>query len=475
MAQGSATDRGAGGPLSEPPVAAVGRRVRRVLLAFRPRHPAQFVALGFAGGISVITTVLMLPVSHEPGVATALRQALFTATSAVCVTGLVVVDTPTHWSTVGELAIMAGIQAGGFGFMTAASLLGLLVARRLGLRTRLVTAAETRALGVGDVRRVLRGVALTTVTIEAVVAACVGLRLWLGYDEPPGRAAYLGLFHAVSAFNNAGFGLYSDNLVRFVTDPWVCLPLAAAVIIGGLGFPVLFELRRELRTPHYWSLHTKTTLLTTALLLVCGTAIITAFEWRNARTLGALDIPGRLLAGFFTGGVQPRTAGFNSVDIAAMHETSWLVTDILMFIGGGSAGTAGGIKVTTFMLLFFAIVAEVRGDPAVNAFGRRVPAAILRQALAVALLGVACVVTGTLALLAITGLDLDRVLFEVVSAFATVGLSTGITPSLPPAAQYVLMVLMFVGRTGTITLASSLALRERPRLYRLPEERTIVG
>ncbi len=452
-----------------------GRQVRHVLLALRPRHPAQFVILGFAGGIGVVTTLLMLPLAYQSGIPTTFRTALFTATSAVCVTGLTVVDTPRHWSTFGEVTIMAAIQVGGFGFMTAASLLSLLVARRLGLRTRLVTAAETKSLGVGDVRRVLRGVALTTLTVEAVVATLLGLRLWQEYDEPPGRAAYLGVFHAVSAFNNAGFGLYSDNLVRFVTDPVVCLPISAAVVIGGIGFPVLFELRRELRRPHRWSLHTKTTLMTTALLLLGGTVTVTAFEWRNEATLGALDVPGKLLAGFFTGGVQPRTAGFNSVDVTSMHETSWLITDILMFIGGGSAGTAGGIKVTTFMLLFYAILAEVRGDPTVNAFGRRVPPAVLRQALSVALLGVACVVTGTLALLATSGLDLDRVLFEATSAFATVGLSTGITPNLPPAAQYVLIVLMFVGRTGTITLASALALRGRQRLYRLPEERTIVG
>ena len=439
------------------------------------RRPGMAVVVGFAAAIAVVTLLLMLPVAHEDGVTTTFRQALFTATSAVCLTGLTVVDTPTHWSTFGEVSIMLGVQFGGLGFMVSASLLGLAVVRRLGLRTRLLAAAETRAVGLGDVRRVVLGVALVGLAVEGIVAVLLGLRLWIGYGESAGRAAYHGVFHAVTSYNNAGFALYSSNLIGFATDPMICLPIALAVVVGGLGFPVLLELRRELGSPRYWSVHTRITLLTTTLLLVVGTVAVAGFEWRNAGTLGPLDTPGKLLVGFFQGGVQPRTAGFNTIDYSQANETSLLVTDVLMFIGGGSGGTAGGIKVTTFMLLFFAIVAEVRGDPAVCAFGREVPSAVIRQALSVALLGVALVVAGTLTVLALTDLDLDPVLFEVVSAFGTVGLSTGITPALPAAAQYVLIVLMFAGRLGPITLASALALRERQKLFRLPEERPIVG
>jgi len=439
------------------------------------RRPGVVVLLGFASMVLLVTVLLMLPVAHERGVTTSFREALFTATSAVCVTGLIVVDTPTYWSTFGEIVILSGIQFGGFGFMTSASLLGLLVARRMGLRTRVLTAAETRTLGVGDIRRVIRGVAVISFTVEALTAALLMLRFWLGHGQSPAGAAYHGVFHAVSAFNNAGFALYSDNLIGFATDPFICLPIAAAVIIGGIGFPVIFELRRELGTPRLWSVHTKTTVLTTALLLVGGTVAVTAFEWRNPGTLGPLSVPEKLLVGFFQGGVQPRTAGFNSLDYAQVHETSLLVTDGLMFIGGGSGGTAGGIKVTTFMLLLFAILAEVRGDPTVDAFGRQVPTSVLRQALSVALLGVALVGSATLALLAVSGLDLDRVLFEAASAFGTVGLSTGITAALPPAGQYILIALMFIGRIGPITMASALALKERHKLFRLPEERAIVG
>ena len=454
----------------------LGRRLRaRVARLTQTAHPARVGVVGFAIAVLVVTALLMLPVAAEPGQATTFRQALFTATSAVCVTGLAVVDTPTHWSAFGEIVILGGIQAGGFGIMTLASLLGLLASRRLGLRSRLLSGWETRAEGLGDVRRVLRGVARTTFVVEGLVALALSIRFWRAYDQQPGEALYSGMFHAVSAFNNAGFSIYSDNLVRFASDPYVCLPIAVAVILGGLGFPVLFELRRALTSPSAWSLHTKTTLLTYGLLLAGGTVVISAFEWGNPGTLGPLSLPAKVLAGFFQGGVQPRTAGFNSLDIAEMEPASLLVTDVLMFIGGGSAGTAGGIKVTTFMVLFFAILAEARGEPHVDAFGREVASAVLRQALAVALLGVALVVTGTLALLAVSGLPLDAVLYESTSAFATVGLSTGITADLPAPGQYVLVVLMFLGRTGPVTLATALVLRERRRLYRRPEERMLVG
>ena len=205
-----------------------------------------------------------------------------------------------------------------------------------------------------------------------------------------------------------------------------------------------------------------------------GTAVITAFEWTNPATIGRLSVPGKLLAGFFHG-TMPRSGGFNTVDVGAMREQTWLVTDVLMFIGGGSASTAGGIKVTTFMILFFAIVAEARGDDTVDAFHRRIPTPVLRQAVAVALLAVAVVVSATLALLTISGLDLDHVLFEVISAAATVGLSTGITADLPIAGHYLLIALMFLGRVSTVSLATALALRDRKRLYNFPMERPIIG
>ena len=415
----------------------------------------------------------MLPLSRVgPDGAPALT-ALFTATSAVCVTGLVTVDTPTYWSGFGQAVILGLIQIGGFGIMTLASLVGLLLSRKMGIRSRLTAAAETKSLGLGDVRAVLIGVAKVSLLFEAATAALLAGRFMVGYDEPFGRAVYHGVFHAVSAFNNAGFALYSDSLTGFVDDPWICLPIAAAVIFGGLGFPVLLELRRQL-APRRWSLHTKLTLGTSAALLAGGSLFVTASEWSNPNTLGALDWPGRLLAGFFQA-VMPRTAGFNSLDYGQMHDGTLLGTDVLMFIGGGSAGTAGGIKVTTFIILFYVIYAEVRGERHVNAADRRIGERVQRQALTVALLSVGLVMSATLVLLQLTDLATRDVLFESVSAFSTVGLSTGITADLPPAGQVVLVLLMFVGRLGPITLVSALALREKQRRYTLPEGRPLIG
>jgi trk system potassium uptake protein TrkH len=447
----------------------VQRRVTRRVI----RHPGQATVLAFAAAIAVGTALLALPVSRSGDGGAPLLTALFTATSAVCVTGLVTVDTGTYWSSFGEVVILALIQIGGFGIMTLASLLGLVVARRLGLRTRLTAAAETKSLGIGDIRALLIGVAKVTLAFEAVVAVLLTARLMIAYEEPLGRATYLGIFHAVSAFNNAGFGLYADSLMGFVNDPYICLPVAIAVIFGGIGFPVVLELRRHL-APALWSLHTKLTVGTTLLLLAAGTLFTMLAEWSNPDTIGGMGMEEKFHASFFHSAMT-RTAGFNSLDIGAMNEETWLGTITLMFIGGGSAGTAGGIKVTTFIVLFFVILAEVRGDRDNNAFDRRIDPRAPRQALSVALLGVGAVVAGTLALMQMTTFSLGQALFEVTSAFGTVGLSTGITAEVPPLGQALLVALMFLGRLGPITLVSALALRQRQQRYRLPEGRPIIG
>jgi trk system potassium uptake protein len=448
---------GAPHPLDGGPV---GRDEDRTLQRNIRTRPGRLVVLGFAGAITVGTLLLALPVASAGRTATPL-EALFTATSAVCVTGLVVVDTATHWSAFGQGVILALVQVGGFGIMTMASLLGLLIYRRLGLQTRLLAAVATRSGGLGDVRGLLLAVARLTLVVEGITAALLTARFVVGYDEPFLRATWLGVFHAVSAFNNAGFALYSDNLMPFVSDAWICLPVVAAVVLGGIGFPVLFELRRHRRW-RLWSLHTRLTLLMTTVLLVGGTGFMLLAEWRNPETMGELSPAARFLAAFVHG-VMPRTAGFNTLDVSQMSTGTWLGTDVLMFIGGGSASTAGGIKVTTFALLLCVIWSELRGDPDVNVFDRRVPTAVQRQALAVALLSVAAVVAGTLVITMTSNLPEDRVLFEVVSAFSTVGLSTGITPELAPGHQGVVVALMFVGRLGPVALGTALALRDRQR------------
>ncbi|MGB2571923.1 TrkH family potassium uptake protein [Micromonospora citrea] len=440
----------------------------------RFRHPAQVISTGFGAAVATGTALLSLPAATQSGQRAPLVDALFTATSAVCVTGLVTVDTGSYWSGFGQVVILLLIQVGGLGIMTLATLFTVLLSRRLGLRARFLAQAETRSLSLTDVRGVVRRIVLFSLISEAVVAVSLALRFATTYDEPLGAAAYHGVFHAISAFNNAGFSTNADSLVRYVTDPWINLTVTTAVILGGLGFPVVFELLRGWRRPALWSVMTRLTVTLTATLLLLGTLVFTLAEYTNPRTLGPLNAPEKFLAGFFAS-TMTRTAGFNSVDIGAMRPESLLASDVLMFIGGGSAGTAGGIKVTTFGLLAFVLWSEMRGETHVNVGRRRIPPSNQRQALAVALLSAAAVATATFALVAMTSYGLEPILFEVVSAFATVGLSTGITGSLPPQADLLLAVLMFAGRIGPLTLASALALRDRTRRYELPEERTIVG
>lgn len=438
------------------------------------RHPAQVIAIGFGAAVAFGTGLLSLPMSTRSGERADLMDALFTATSAVCVTGLVTVDTGSYWSGFGQGVILLLIQAGGLGIMTLATLFTVLLSRRLGLRARFLAQAETKSLNLTDVRRVVGRIVLFSLASEAVFAVVLTVRFATGYDEPFAAAAYHGVFHAISAFNNAGFSTNADSLIGYVTDPWMNLTIAGAVILGGLGFPVVFELARCWRRPALWSVMTRITVVLTGTLLTLGTLVFTMAELSNPKTFGPLSGPEKLLAGFFAS-TMTRTAGFNSVDIGAMRPESLLASDVLMFIGGGSAGTAGGIKVTTFGLLAFVLWSEMRGETHVNVGRRRIPPSNQRQALAIALLGISAVVIATFVLLAATPYRLDVVLFEVVSAFGTVGLSTGITGSLPPEADLLLAVLMFAGRIGPLTLASALALRDRDRRFELPEERTIVG
>lgn len=444
-------------------------RIRRLLM-----HPVRSVPVAFLAVIMIGAGLLLLPVSHYPTDSDVGMPALFTSVSAVCVTGLITVDTATFWTPFGQAVILGLIQVGGFGIMTLATLLALLVRKNLGLRGQLVAQSETHTLNFGDVRSVLVRVAKIMATLEGCTAAVLTLRFWIAYDANPATALWHGIFHAVSAFNNAGFSLYSDNLIGLAEDPWIIVPLCAAVVAGGLGFPVIIALMRDGFRIRDWTVHVRLTVYGTLLLLAAGFVFLAAFEWNRPETLGPLSTGGKFL-GALAGSVFPRTAGFNSIDYGVATPETLMVTNILMFIGGGSAGTAGGIKITTFLILGFAIWNEVRGREQVTIAHRSISSSAQRQALSVALLGVAAVVAGTLLLLMFTDYSLEKVLFESISAFATVGVSTGITYHLPASAQWVLMALMFVGRIGTITVASALALSAHPRLYHLPEERPIIG
>ena len=466
-------------PVRTPRMGSPRRRVERT--ALDARRPARLVATGFLSAGFIGTVALMLPLSSQTGDWTEPLPAFFTATSAVCVTGLGVLDTATHWSVFGQVAIMILIQVGGLGVMTLATLLGMLVSDHLGLRMGLTVMREGRGQGLGDLRMVILRILRTALVIEFVIAAILTSRFYFVHGHHIGSAVWWGIFHAVSAFNNAGFSLDSAGLVPYSTDELVMWPIAAAIVIGGLGFPVLLELRRLVGRRfgpgggrRRLSVHTRLTLITYGLLLVVGVLSFLALEWTNQRTVGGMSVVDKItVAGFH--GVTVRTAGFNSMDISQMHTHSWLVSDVLMFIGGGSAGTAGGLKVTTFALLAAVIWSEIQGERRVHVLGRSMAEDIQRQAVTVALLAVGTVFAATLVLSIVTGFTLDQILFEVISAFGTVGLTTGITPYLPAEAQLVVIALMYIGRLGPITLASSLALRSVHRHYDYPEDRVVVG
>ncbi|MCZ7435254.1 TrkH family potassium uptake protein [Micromonospora sp. WMMC241] len=439
------------------------------------RKPVRLVPLGFLAVILVGTGLLMLPWATSQQRWTPFLTALFTSTSAVSVTGMTVTDTPNYWNDFGLVMITVLTQLGGLGILTGASLVILAVSRQLGLRNRLLVQAETAEFGLGDIRRLLLRIAATVFVTEALMTAVISGRFWLVYDYPAGRALWSAVFHSVQAFNNGGFTLYTDGLVAFSRDPWVALPLSIGAIIGGLGFPALFEAVREWRQPRRWAVATKLTVWGSVVLTVVGFGYLLLAEWRNPYTLGTFDVPGKVLAAF-TQIALSRTGGFDVIHVGRLTEESYPMLIGLMFIGGGSASTAGGIKVSTFFLLGFAIWAELRGEPDTTVGHRRVSSNSQRQALTVALLSVALVAGGTVVLIAMTDeVRYYAALFEITSAFSTTGLTVGLAQRLPEPGQYLLVALMYIGRIGPLTLGSAIALNTRRRLYRYPEEQPIVG
>lgn len=438
------------------------------------RDPIRLIPLLFLCAIALGTMLLSLPFATVDGVRAPILTALFTSTSAVAVTGLIVVDTATYWSRFGQTTILLLFQIGGLGIMTAATLFGLMAGRGFGLRERMATQIERNRLETGDTASVLKLIFVITLSVEAVIAVILSLRMMTAYGMPVGEAVWHGVFHAVSAFNNAGFSTRSDSVMGYQADPFILGPIMFAVILTALGFPVMQDIRTNRFNWRRWSLHTKITVAGTAVLLALGFVAILVMEWNNAATLGAMTVDGKLLNAAFHS-VMPRTAGFNSLDVSAFEDETIMVNYFLMFIGGGSAGTAGGIKVTTFVVLFAIMLSEIRRRRDAGLFQRRFGRAVERQALSVTILAAALIFTGTTYIASISSLPLDDILFECISAFSTVGLSTGITAALPPSGQVVIIALMFVGRVGTITVATALALGNRDRPYRYPEENPIVG
>jgi trk system potassium uptake protein TrkH len=445
----------------------------------RPPPPAASLVLLFLGLIGAGTLLLMLPIATNDGTATGFLDALFTATSAACVTGLVVFDTATHWSPFGQIVIMVLIQAGGFGIMAGSTLLLLVfLGRRTTLRDRILVTESLGGLQMGTVTSVLKRIAIFTLAAEAAGAVVLSIAFVSGPEAgPPGHplGIWWGIFHSVSAFNNAGFDLTGGfrSLTPFVDDWVVLLTHAVLLTLGGLGFAIVgdaFAKRRWSRV----ALETKLVLLTTATLLVAGALLIGFTEWANPRTLGALPPEQRLLNTLFESATL-RTAGFTALDTSAFVESTLFIVMALMFIGGASGSTAGGIKVNTFSVLLIAIVSTVRGQPSAMAFGRRIQHAVVYRALAVALLALAWVFIVGLGLTLTTDATFVQTLFEAVSAFGTVGASTGITPELTDTARLITAVAMFVGRLGPLTLVLALAARQRPTPVRPAVESVRIG
>lgn len=432
-------------------------------------HPARLVPVAFLAVILAGTLLLMLPVARSDGSSAPFLTALFVATSAVAVTGLSTVDTATYWSGFGQGTIYLLFHIGGFGIMSAATLLGMVVSRRIGLGRQLMLQAEARGIAAGDVKSVLRFVLGLALMVESVTVAVLTWRM-MGHGEPFAQALWNAAFHAGASFTGAGFSTYSQGFAVFVRDPFAQCAVMLSVIIGGLGLPVLHDLRNGNR----WILHTRLTLVATAVLLVLGAAAVLAFEWGNPATLGNMGIADKLSNALFHS-VNTRSAGLNTVDNGAFHERTQIVSSLLMFIGAGSASMGGGIKVTTVMILILAIRSELRGDPDITAFGRRISGSVLREALTVTALAVGVVLLASIALRELTGLAPNAVIYEAISAFGNVGLSMGITASLNEPAQVVIILLMYLGRVGIVTVATGLALRPRRADFRYPEERPIVG
>lgn len=461
------------------PASVAGRRRERL----KPSQfsPVTILIAGFAIIIVIGTFLLALPWAATDHRSIGPIDALFTATSAVCVTGLIVKDTPVDFSLFGQLVILALIQLGGFGYAGSAMLLGVAVGRKIGLRERMMFQQAMNLLTLEGLVKFLRWLVLCTLFIEGTAAVLLMLRL--AQDLSPLRAAYIAVFHAVAAFNNAGFSLFSDNLARYRFDWSVNLIIAAAIILGGIGHIVLYELHRYVRRDIFRiSSHTKLVATVTVVLILIGGLGLWLLEAANPSTLSGLSWSQQVIVAFFHS-ISARTAGFNTIDLSQLRGASLYLLILLMVIGGSPASTAGGIKTTTAGIIFATLWDTAKGRQEVTIFHRRLPFETVANAFLLAFLAFALVTGATLLLLAVEQLNFEHflpVLFEVSSAFGTVGLSTGNGGVLSYAATFddvgkiIIVLMMFIGRLGPITIGMLVLARSEARV-RYPEEKVMIG
>ncbi len=451
-----------------------GPRIRRRWLA--RLNPPQLIAVSFAVTILVGAGLFLLPISLEPGQTLRPVQALFMATSAVCVTGLAVVDPGTTFSTFGEVVLLGLIQIGGLGLITLGTLFALALRRRVGVTDRIQVAQQVSALELGGVVRLVRTIVLSSVLVE--LAGTVVLSAVFVPAEGLGRGLYFALFHSVSAFNNAGFSLYATGLTGFVTNPVINIFVPLLIVLGGMGFLVQLNVLAYLRDRRRarLSANSKLSLTMMGALLLIGTLGFALTEWNNPSTLGTLSVGNKLLAAWFQG-VTPRTAGFNTLDYSTMGFGTLFMTILLMFIGANPGSTGGGIKTNTFYVMMASAWGMVRGRSDTTLFRRRIDTTTILRAMTVGLLSLGLVNLGFLLLLLLnTNKDIlfVQLFFETVSAFATVGLSMNTTPLLNPDQEVVLIFLMFLGRIGPLTFAVAFSRPDSRKLVRYPAEHDIL-
>ncbi|HWR38939.1 MAG TPA: TrkH family potassium uptake protein [Patescibacteria group bacterium] len=434
--------------------------------------PYQILVCGFAGLILGGALLLMTPAASTTGQSLSFVDALFTATSAVCVTGLIVVDTGTYFSLFGQMVIIGLIQAGGLGIMAMSTLMALLIGKKINLKERLLMQEAMNNLSISGVVRLTLYVVKVTLIIEFIGGTILAVR-W--YQDFGAWGIYYGYWHAISSFCNAGFDLFGNfsSITRYVDDVTVNLVISLLIIIGGIGFSVIADVWGNRRF-HKFSLHTKVVLVSTGFLLAFGTVVIFLLEFANPETLGELSWRGKILASYFQS-VTPRTAGYNTVDMSKLTDATVLFMVILMFIGASPGSTGGGIKTSTTAVLFSSMWALVRGRNEAEIFERRIPSSLVYKAFSVLFISGILVIFVTMMLTITERQPFLKLLFEVTSAFGTVGLTTGITPELSYAGKVWLIITMFAGRVGPVTLALALALRARKGVIQYPEGRIIIG
>ena len=444
----------------------------------RFRSAESLLALGFLAVILAGTVLLALPVAARDGRSIGLFDSLFTATSAVCVTGLVAVDTGTTFSLFGQVVLMVLIQVGGLGFMVFATMIMVMLGRRISLKGRMLIRESMNCASLSDLSGLTRLYLLLALGIELLGAGLLSIRFIPMYGL--WRGLWMALFHSVSAFCNAGFDLFGgySSLTAFARDPLVLLTVALLIVLGGLGFSVILEALRNRQGFRGLTLHARIVLMLTPVLLLAGTGFYLLAEWRSAGTLGALGAGDRVLNAFFQS-VTMRTAGFNTVDLACMKDGSKLFSSLLMTIGASPASTGGGMKTTTVAVFALLMLSVVKGESEVNIARRRLSGDVVRRALAVVALYCTMLIVGSLAVSLIEDgrFALSDVFFEASSAMGTVGVSSIGTPNLRPASRAVLLPMMFLGRIGPLTLAIAVARRQgnarKPSKY--PEEKIMIG